>query len=205
MNSTPTTTFSSTGEIAAPPREFDPFALLGIERRASLDPETIRPAYLKACREVHPDRFQDKGGEQLERAKAWTALYNKAYSTLKDNHARLTWLLEAEGFPNPLKDAKGSAVPQSLLMEMFELQEMLDEAESGSGVAPNVIKQAQHDLMRRQSDAELELSRIAEQWDVAGSDHTTLARHMGELFSEERYYERLLTRMNSVLEAYNES
>jgi molecular chaperone HscB len=55
-----------------------------------------------------------------------TALINDAYRTLRNPVARVEYLLGLEGFK-----PDGSKVPQSLLMEVFEINEQLEEVKAG--------------------------------------------------------------------------
>lgn len=66
----------------------DYFKLLSLPRRAALDEETVKQAYLRRTRELHPD--QNPGGA----AEAETL--NKAFETLRTSEKRLKHLLELE-------------------------------------------------------------------------------------------------------------
>lgn len=66
----------------------DYFKLLDLPRLAALDDETIRAAYLRRTRELHPD--QNPGGT------AEAEMLNKAFETLRASERRLKHLLELE-------------------------------------------------------------------------------------------------------------
>ena len=68
----------------------DYFALLGEERRPSLDPERIKDAFHRLSRTEHPDQTTAAGAD------ADFARLNTAQATLRDPKARLRHLLELE-------------------------------------------------------------------------------------------------------------
>ena len=67
------------------PRE-DPYAVLGVERRASL--EAIRARWMTLVRENHPDSLASKGEppERVAAASQRVARINAAYDTIKRDH-----------------------------------------------------------------------------------------------------------------------
>ncbi len=67
----------------------DAFALLGLPRQASLEPEAVKTAYIERCRDAHPDRAE--GDARL------SAELNAAYELLREPEGRLKHLLDLEG------------------------------------------------------------------------------------------------------------
>ena len=102
----------------------DPFELLGVERRFSLDRAALEQRHRDLSRTLHPDRYvQAPPGERrmaLERAVA----VNEAFRALRDPLTRAEALLSAHGLA--VGDAERPS--QSLLMEVMELRESLDDA-----------------------------------------------------------------------------
>lgn len=102
----------------------DPFELLGVARRFTLDRAALEQRHRDLSRALHPDRFvQAPPGERriaLERAVA----VNEAFRALRDPLTRAEALLAAHGLR--LGDADRPA--PALLMEVMELREALDDA-----------------------------------------------------------------------------
>ncbi len=102
----------------------DPFELLGVERRFSLDRAALEQRHRDLSRTLHPDRYvQAPAGERrmaLERAMA----VNEAFRALRDPLTRAEALLSSHG----VKVGDADRPSQSLLMEVMELRESLDEA-----------------------------------------------------------------------------
>lgn len=103
----------------------DYFALLGEERRPSLDPERIRATYHRLSREWHPDQQSGTGP-----ARDFAAL-NTAQRTLTDPKSRVRHLLALE-YPQ-ISVSGPSAVPTALADLMFPLQALLAEANAFLG------------------------------------------------------------------------
>lgn len=102
----------------------DPFELLGLARRFSLDRAALEQRHRDLSRTLHPDRYvQAPAGERrmaLERAVA----VNEAFRALRDPLTRAEALLTLHGLS--VGDADRPA--PALLMEVMDLREALDEA-----------------------------------------------------------------------------
>ncbi|MDB4932068.1 MAG: hscB [Myxococcaceae bacterium] len=102
----------------------DPFEVLGVARRFSLDRAALEQRHRDLSRTLHPDRYvQSPPGERrmaLERAVA----VNEAFRALRDPLTRAEALLAAHG----LAVGDADRPSQALLMEVMELRESLDEA-----------------------------------------------------------------------------
>src|SRR6185295_3850521 len=74
-----------------------------------------------------PDYFTTAGPEERQRALQMTATLNDAYRTLRHPVHRVEYLVELEGHK-----PDGSKVPESFLMEVFEINEQLEEVKAGN-------------------------------------------------------------------------
>src|SRR5438128_702880 len=73
-------------------------------------------------RKYHPDYFTTAPPQERQQALQMTATLNDAYRTLRHPVQRVEYLVELEGFK-----ADGSKVPKSFLMEVFEINEQIEE------------------------------------------------------------------------------
>jgi molecular chaperone HscB len=130
----------------------DPFALLGLPRRFSLDAAALRTAYLRRAAAAHPDRSSEAGSDAARRS----AELNDAKRVLDDP------LLRAEALLGP--GASEAPLPPDFLMEMMELRSGLDEA-LASGDREQVA------ALRQGGEAERDrlLAELAELLDPTGS------------------------------------
>lgn len=108
--------------------DFDPFEILGLPRRFSVDEQALRQAFLKASAEQHPDRFVDPI-EQAEAVETMSKLTD-AYRVLGEPELRARALLALSGLA--LVEDKDK-LPPDLLMQVMEVREEMEEAiESGN-------------------------------------------------------------------------
>lgn len=103
--------------------ELDPFELLGVPRRFSVDEQALRQAFLKASAEQHPDRFSDPI-EQADAVETMSKLTD-AYRVLSDPELRAKALLALSGLE--LAEDKDK-LPPDLLMEVMEVREEMEAA-----------------------------------------------------------------------------
>jgi len=194
--------FDVSGALNPVPVACDVFALLEIPRAAVVDGEALRRAFLTLSRRVHPDRFQAAGGEQLARSEAWTGLLNKAHATLRNQRARVLWLLADAGLVKPDESAAAgtSGVPKALLSEVFELREMLEEY-TGSKEAALLgqITAARRDFGERMRLTAEAYGEAARQWDAGGDGCAKAADIARQALAEEKFYERLLGEIDAVV------
>jgi molecular chaperone HscB len=111
----------------------DFFAVFGLERRLAIDVAALQARFYELSRRWHPDFHQAAPAEQQARALEESARVNAAYRALRDPLARVEYLIRLEEG----RDTKeGAAVkppaPPALLAEMFEIQEALEEARTGT-------------------------------------------------------------------------
>lgn len=203
--------FDHTGGLNPVPESTDPFALLGLGRSATVDQAALRRAFLGLSRRIHPDRFQSAGGEQLARAEAWTSLLNKAHAVLRDQRARVLWLLSDAGLVDADADtAAGTAgVPKALLAEVFELREQLEEYAAAEDPAPGfqaaraalraAIEASRTDFTNRLKHLDGQYAEAAQLWDAGDSGREKAAEIVRNAQSQEHFFRRLLAEIGAVL------
>jgi molecular chaperone HscB len=146
----------------------DPFELLGVERRFSLDRAALEQRHRDLSRTLHPDRYvQAPPGERrmaLERAVA----VNEAYRALRDPLTRAEALLAAHGLS--MSDADRPS--QALLMEVMELRESLDEARR----SPEKVSALLDQVRARSKSEEATLASVFDEAPAPGADALGRAR-----------------------------
>jgi molecular chaperone HscB len=103
----------------------NPFELLGVDKRFDLDEQALHQAFLRATAQAHPDRATDPD-EQMALARRAAAI-NAAYEQLKEPARRAEALVRLHGGPTASDD---KSLPDGLLMEMLEIREQMDQAQS---------------------------------------------------------------------------
>src|SRR5438093_2179993 len=137
----------------------DYFDVFGLPRRLGIDTGALEKTFHELSRRYHPDYFTTAPEAERTRALRMTALLNDAYRTLKHPVRRVEYLLSLEGFK-----PDGSKVPQALLMEVFDINEQLEEVKSGRASAEQTDSlRAQIHEKRDRFDVELKSASAG--WD----------------------------------------
>jgi molecular chaperone HscB len=111
----------------------DFFTVFGLERRLAVDGAALQRRFYELSRRWHPDFHQAAAADEQARALEESARVNAAYRALRDPLARVEYLIRLEEG----RDTKEGATvkpkaPPTLLAEMFEIQEALEEARAGT-------------------------------------------------------------------------
>src|SRR5438093_8747989 len=104
----------------------DYFEVFGLPRQLGIDTLALEKTFHELSRTYHPDYFTTASPAERTQAVRMTALLNDAYRTLRHPVRRVEYLLSLYGLKSD-----GSKVPQSLLMEVFEINEQLEEVKAG--------------------------------------------------------------------------
>jgi molecular chaperone HscB len=142
------------------------FELFQLEPLLNMDLATLEKKFHDLSREYHPDFHTSASPEEQARALETTALLNDAYRTLRDSTRRAEYLVKSQGFK-----IDGSKVPQAILMEVFEINEGLDELraarESGDAVDSLIeaVNEFRKQIAEKRQAYEEELQQASTRWD----------------------------------------
>ena len=167
------------------------FEVFGLPKRLNLDLKDLERMFHELSRKYHPDYFTIAPAEERQRALQMTATLNDAYRTLRHPVRRVEHLLQLEGFK-----PDGSKVPKSFLMEIFDINEQLEEAKAGSATTEQVAA-LRRDIEERAEGFESQLQTAAAEWDslsASGAPDATLKEHLSrltEVLSESSYIRNL--------------
>src|SRR6476620_9066088 len=169
----------------------DYFEVFGLPRALTIDPSTLEKTFHQLSRKYHPDYFTTAPEPERVQAVRMTALINDAYRTLRNPVMRVEYLLALEGFK-----PDGSKAPQSLLMEVFEINEQLEEVKAGRASIEEIDSlRAQIKEKRERFDAELQTTSV--KWDellnanASEEKQKALLAKIGEILSESSYIRNL--------------
>jgi molecular chaperone HscB len=137
----------------------DYFEVFGLPRVLAIDMKELEKKFYQLSRQHHPDYFTVAEPQEKEVALRMTALLNDAYRTLRQPLERVEYLLSLEGFK-----PDGSKVPQSLLMEVFEINEQLEHVKGGSASEAQIqaLRQQIHD---KRDQFAAQLQEASREWD----------------------------------------
>src|SRR5262245_13103584 len=137
----------------------DYFEVFGLPKILGIDLAALEKTFYELSRKYHPDYFSTASPAEKTQAVRMTALVNDAYRTLRHPVRRVEYLLNLYGFK-----PDGSKVPQALLMEVFEINEQLEEVKAGRASVEEIDSlRAQIKEKRERFDAELQEASLA--WD----------------------------------------
>ncbi|CAL8262120.1 unnamed protein product [Boreogadus saida] len=104
------------------------FQILNSPHSFTLDTQKLQKTYLQLQRTLHPDNFSQNTKEEQQHSEDQSALLNKAYRTLLKPLSRGLYMLELEGMA--LEEGSDSGADPSFLMELMELNEAVEEAQT---------------------------------------------------------------------------
>lgn len=116
-------------QMVQPPREGTTyFKMMDCDCTFTLDIQKLQKRYLQLQRMLHPDNFSQKSLREQEYSESQSALVNKAYETLLKPLSRGLYMLELQGLN--IEEGTDSTVNSELLMELMEINEALDAAQT---------------------------------------------------------------------------
>src|SRR5581483_1257696 len=149
----------------------DYFEVFGLPRILGIDLAALEKAFHELSRKYHPDYFSSASPAEKTQAVRMTALLNDAYRTLRHPVRRVEYLLSLYGLKGD-----GSKVPRALLMEVFEINEQMEEVKAGRASVEEVDSlRAQIKDKRERFDTQLQQAALT--WDDmlnAGADEPAL-------------------------------
>src|SRR5262245_55522478 len=174
-----------------PNRIMNYFEVFGLPKRLNLDLKELERTFHELSRKYHPDFFTTAAAEDRQRALQMTATLNDAYRTLRHPVRRVEYLVGIEGFK-----PDGSKVPKSFLMEIFEINEQLEEVKTGT-VGKEQLAALRREIEERALGFESQLQAAAVEWDRLDAPGATeeqrkqqLSR-LTEILSESSYIRNL--------------
>jgi molecular chaperone HscB len=138
----------------------DYFEVFGLSRALAIDPATLEKTFHQLSRKYHPDYFTTGSASDRVQAVRMTALINDAYRTLRNPIRRVEYLLSLEGLK-----PDGSKVPQSLLMEVFEINEHMEDIKAGRASVEE-IDSIRAQIREKRDKFDVELQKAADEWDI---------------------------------------
>jgi molecular chaperone HscB len=151
------------------------FEVFGLPKLLNIDLKSLEKTFHELSRKYHPDYFTTAPAHERQNALQMTATLNDAYRTLRHRVGRVEHLLQIEGLK-----PDGSRVPQSFLMEVFDINEQLEEVKSGSATAEQIAG-LRRDIEERVEGFESQLKAAATEWDRLTTSGAPDARRKEQL------------------------
>ena len=169
----------------------DYFEVFGLPRLLGIDTAALEKTFHELSRRYHPDYFTTASGAEKTQAVRMTALLNDAYRTLRHPIRRVEYLLSLYGLKGD-----GSKVPQTLLMEVFEINEHMEEVKAGRASVEEVdslraqIKEKRERFDTQLQEAALDWDELIKNGAAAVKQKEQLTK-LAEILSESSYIRNL--------------
>jgi molecular chaperone HscB len=186
------------------------FEVFGLDRKLGIDTARLQAQYYELSRRYHPDFQQSASPDDQARALEQSARLNAAYRTLRDPLARIEYLVRLE---EGRETNEGATVkpkaPPDLLEEIFEVQELLQEAKVG-GLAPDDRQQLHEErdrLAARRQEEEASLTgSVSTAWDAASAgERPRLIEALKEGLARRSYLRTVVDDLDAALDESQES
>jgi molecular chaperone HscB len=165
--------------ILALGRHGDYFTFFGLPRKLTIAQDELERRFRELSRKFHPDYYYNASTTERLASLERSSYLNDAYRALRAPATRIEHLLAIEGLPPTKSEGTGSEgsesesakVPPSLLEEVFELNEELDEIreqrESGADAAALAarLQSARVPIDRKREEHEQQIEELSAQWD----------------------------------------
>ena len=155
-----------------------------------IDKSVLKKKYLMKSKKFHPDFYTNESASKQEEIMQLSTLNNQSYLTLKDFDARMKYILELNGI---LSKNDKSALPQSFLMEMMDLNEALFDLEMDFD--DKKLNQAKNDLEDFEKSLESEISSLLETIENKGLNDDILEK-IKNYYLKRRYLLRIKKNLN---------
>jgi molecular chaperone HscB len=164
------------------------FELYQIPVSFTPDLSVVKQTYYALIKQYHPDRFTHASAAAQEDALQMAAQNNKAFLVFKDPFRTFEYILQ---FNNIILPDEQYALPQSFLMEMMDLNEVLDECESNDVEA---IATATKSVQQYLDAWDNEAKACFQQYE-SGTSIEDLAPQLKELYYRKKYLLRISERL----------
>lgn len=154
-------------------RHGDYFSFVGLPRQLVIDGGELERRFRDLSRKFHPDYYHNATPVERMASLERSSYLNDAYRALKNPISRIEHLLAVEGLPLGKPEDQKSAVPPSLLEEVFALNEELDEIRelreskgADSAALAARLASARKPIEQKRDEHEREVLELSGRWDA---------------------------------------
>ncbi len=181
------------------------FDVFGLDRKLGIDHAALQARFYELSRRWHPDYQHAAPADEQARALEQSALVNAAYRALRDPIARIEYLVRLEEGRETKEGAavKPQATPE-LLEEVFEIQEMLQDAKAGGldDASRERLVTARDALAAREHEEAARLTGpLSARWDTAApADRPAALDALKRSLATRAYLRTVIDDLNAALE-----
>lgn len=194
------------GVLQAPGVGLNPFEILGLPVRVQTDESELAETHLRLTRKLHPDFFGDASPAEQAHSLEWSSQVNDAYRALRSLPARAVQVLAVHGRSMDTTEG-GWSPPQTMLIEVFEINEGLDAVQEGAVArGAEALERWESTVQGWKDQVKEGMVSQAEAWDMAEeSAKDAVLDALQEVLARSSYVENLMGRIERVRSALAES
>lgn len=117
------------------------------------DQNVVKMQFYALSKKYHPDFYANESQEKQNEVMALSTLNNKAFQVLKDKNKTLKYVLELKHL---IAAGDGYQLPQSFLIEMMDVNEVLMDLQFGKNEAK--LKKVEADIQQIEQNLDAELA-----------------------------------------------
>lgn len=120
----------------------DAFAVLNVDRRFDVPQDDLKQSYRRLMADLHPDKHHGKPLEEQEALGQQATQVTQSYQILQQATTRASHMLQLMGRvdgsmdESSMRELLGGAQGNMLLMEVMEIREAIEEANTDDELAP---------------------------------------------------------------------
>jgi molecular chaperone HscB len=154
------------------------------------DQSAVKTKFYAFSKQFHPDFYANESEEKQQEVLERSTLNNKAYQVLSNPKKRLKYVLELKGI---VETDEGYQLPQSFLMEMMDVNEVLMDLEFEPDAEK--LEQVKGDVGSIEKDLANELNDLINQFDSNPAEYDALLPSIKDNFYRQKYIDRIRERL----------
>jgi molecular chaperone HscB len=154
------------------------------------DQSAVKIKFYAFSKQFHPDFYANESEEKQQEVLELSTLNNKAYQVLSNPKKRLKYVLELKGI---VETDEGYQLPQSFLMEMMDVNEVLMDLEFEPDAEK--LEQVKGDVGSIEKDLANELNDLINQFDSNPAESDALLPSIKDNFYRQKYIDRIRERL----------
>jgi molecular chaperone HscB len=154
------------------------------------DQSAVKTKFYAFSKQFHPDFYANESEEKQQEVLELSTLNNKAYQVLSNPKKRLKYVLELKGI---VETDEGYQLPQSFLMEMMDVNEVLMDLEFEPDAEK--LEQVKGDVGSIEKDLANELNDLINQFDSNPAESDAFLPSIKDNFYRQKYIDRIRERL----------
>ncbi len=150
------------------------------------DQNQVKQQFYALSKRYHPDFYINESGAKQDEVLELSTLNNKAFQVLKNPQKRLHYILALKG---ELVEGENYLLPQSFLMDMMEVNEMLMDLSFDEDVVK--LSELKNQIANIEASLSTELTQLTTDYDNGGGNRESLLKAIKDIYYRNKYIARI--------------